>query len=140
MREVAEAYARLLEALTADSLDDLRAVATPDVHFRDPFNDVHGVDRMIAAFGHAFTAADDVRFTVHDTALSGTTAYLRWTFVCRPRALKAPLEIEGMSEVRFDAHGRVTAHLDYWDAGQGFYERIPVLGGVLRRVRRRLAV
>jgi steroid delta-isomerase len=34
--------------------------------------------------------------------------------------------------------GRVVYHRDYWDAAGELYERIPLLGALMRGVRRRL--
>ena len=39
----------------------------------------------------------------------------------------------------FDGDGRVLSHLDHWDAGGQFYARLPVLGTLIRLVKRRLA-
>ncbi len=75
-----------------------------------------------------------------DRAVSGRVAYLRWDFSFVPRRGGAPWRIEGMSEVHFDAEGRVTAHLDHWDSGSQFYGRLPVLRHVIALIRRRLSV
>lgn len=50
------------------------------------------------------------------------------------------MTIDGVSEVRFDSVGLITAHIDYWDAARQLYEKLPLLGGVLRMIRHRLAV
>jgi len=34
--------------------------------------------------------------------------------------------------------GKVVEHIDYWDAAEQVYERLPLLGPILRRVRQRL--
>ena len=38
------------------------------------------------------------------------------------------------------ADGRVAYHRDYWDAAEEVYEKIPLLGGLLRWIKRRLQV
>ena len=40
--------------------------------------------------------------------------------------------------VKFAPDGRISEHIDHWDAAAQFYERIPVLGWLIRKVRRRL--
>lgn len=134
----AQAYARFWQDMTPASLDRLDTVFAPDIHFRDPFNDVRGRDRMRAILDHMFTATQKPRFVVTDIAESGRAAYLRWdfTFEVRGRALR----IEGISEVRFNADGLAVEHIDHWDAAAQFYERLPALGGLLRLIRRRMAV
>jgi steroid Delta-isomerase len=44
-----------------------------------------------------------------------------------------------MSELTFDSDGKVARHIDYWDAGKHFYEKLPLLGALLRAIRRRVA-
>jgi steroid delta-isomerase len=46
--------------------------------------------------------------------------------------------ITGMSEIHFAPDGRISEHIDHWDSGGQFYERIPVLGWLIRLVRKRL--
>jgi len=44
-----------------------------------------------------------------------------------------------MAEVTLDAGGRVLRHVDHWDPAAQIYEREPLLGGLMRYLRRRLA-
>ena len=44
----------------------------------------------------------------------------------------------GMTHVRFDSAGKVVLHQDFWDSTGGFFEHVPVLGWMLRRVKNRL--
>lgn len=39
----------------------------------------------------------------------------------------------------FDDSGKVIEHIDYWDAGGQVYERLPLLGSILRQVRGSIA-
>ena len=40
-----------------------------------------------------------------------------------------------MALVHFDAQGRVTLHRDYWDTAEELYEKLPVLGRLMRWLR-----
>ena len=46
--------------------------------------------------------------------------------------------VPGMTHLRFDGDGKITSHRDLFDAAEGFYEALPVIGGVLRAIKRRL--
>ncbi|MFC4352717.1 nuclear transport factor 2 family protein [Fodinicurvata halophila] len=132
-------YVAFFESLSPDTLPELSQHVTDDVHFRDPFNDFTGRPRMERAFRHMFKLLDEVRFEVLDVAHSDTAAYLRWTMVYR-RKQGPERRIEGMSEIALSEDGRVSAHIDHWDAAGQLYERLPVIGGILRSLRRRLQV
>lgn len=134
------AYVAFFEGLTPASLDRLETLCTSDVRFRDPFNEVQGVAALRKVFEKMFEDVREPRFLVTDRAVSGQVCYLRWEFAFRPARGGAPRRILGMSEVHFDETGRVTAHLDHWDSGGQIYARLPLLGPVIRWVRRRLSV
>lgn len=139
IQTAAETYVRFFEELSPATVDRLDEIAVPTVRFRDPFNDFEGRDRLKALFRGMFDELDRPRFEVTDGALGRQVAYIRWTFRFNFKNKKAPVAIDGVSEVRFDDSGRVIAHIDHWDAASQFYERLPLLGWLIRRVKRRLA-
>ena len=113
------------------SLERLAEIACADVRFRDPFNDLRGVAALRRLLSHTREGLPGVRFEVLDRAWSGSTVYLRWRMTARVRVLGDWL-VDGMSEVRFAADGRVAEHLDYWDAATQLYGRLPLVGPLLR--------
>jgi predicted ester cyclase len=133
------AYAAFYEGLSPDTVKRLDALCAPDVRFRDPFNDVTGVAAYRAILTRMFEDITEPRFGVKDWALSGRVAYLRWNFTFTTRK-GVPWQIEGMSEVHFDDKGRVVAHLDHWDSGGQFFARLPLLGGLINLIRRKLSI
>ena len=135
--EMLAAYGRYLEDLTPDTLPEIARIATSDMRFRDPFNDVRGIDDVIRLLGTMY-AHGTPRFEILDRALGQSAGYILWRFTNDPGRGRAPFVITGMSEIHFAADGRISEHIDHWDSGGQFYERIPVLGWLIRLVRRRL--
>jgi steroid Delta-isomerase len=129
-------YAAFFETLSPASLPHLDRLVTDDVVFRDPFNDTRGAAAMRRVFVRMFADVADPRFVVTAAAREGDVAFLRWEFTGRTG--RRTLRLEGVSEIRFAANGRVSAHIDHWDSAGQLYEHLPVLGWVLRRLRRRL--
>ena len=137
LQAAVERYVAVMEALRADNLATLDTVLTPEARFVDPFNDVRGIEAIRAVFAHGFEQCPGMRFHVFARAVDGQHALLRWRMTCE--SASTDLAIEGMSELTLAPDGRVAAHVDYWDPAAQLYERVPVLGWLLRRVRRRLA-
>jgi len=135
----ARSYAAFFEALSPDRLGELEELCAPDVHFRDPFNDTRGIPAMAAVLRDMFERVDGPRFTVTGTAVDGSRALLAWTMTFRPKGRTVEWRIEGASVVTFDADGRVVEHIDHWDAAGQLYARLPVIGTVVRFLRRRLS-
>jgi hypothetical protein len=133
------AYGRYFETLTRETLPDIAGLATPGMRFRDPFNDVRGIDDVVRLLGSMY-AHGTPRFEVLDRALGQSAGYILWRFTNDPGGGRAPWIIVGMSEVHFAPDGRISEHIEHWDAGGQFYAHIPVLGWLIRLVRRRLAL
>ena len=135
-----ERYRRFFESLRPETRDGLSDVMTENVQFVDPFNDVTGIDRVRAIFADMFETLDAPRFVVSDAALvpgNASRGLLRWEMHAVRNG--KPLRITGMSELTFDGDGRVCLHIDHWDAARQVYERLPLLGPLLRRIRARLS-
>lgn len=143
-----DAYLDCLAHLDQAHLDAFLALCTADVRFRDPFNDVRGGAAFRAVFADMLEKLDDIEFLVDARALEAApradgmqVALVSWRLRARlPRLGGAAWAVAGCSEIHLDRDGRVCAHLDYWDAASGLYERLPLLGRLLRYLRRRLAV
>ena len=45
--------------------------------------------------------------------------------------------IRGGSHLQLSANGRIALHRDYWDAAEELYEKLPVLGVLMRWLKRR---
>ncbi len=95
-----------------------------------------GIDAIRRIFEHMFTTTEAPRFVVTEAIEQGGQAMLGWEFrfALRGRALT----VRGVTHLRFDADGRVALHRDYWDAAEELYEKLPLLGGLMRAIRRRL--
>lgn len=134
----ADAYIRFYETMTPDSLVRLPELVAPDIHFVDPFNDVTGIAPLRRILAKMLEDLHEPRFVVTHQAWSGDICFLRWDFTARSKSGEA-WRIEGMSELRFAPDGKVASHIDHWDSGRQFYERLPLIGAALRFIRRRLA-
>lgn len=129
---------RLYEQLTPADLSRLDTYYAPDAHFKDPFNDVRGVPAVAQIFTHMFATLDEPRFIVRQHIVQGDQAFLGWVFHFRLRRWRPRVDqhIDGATLVRFDAQGLVTVHRDYWDTAEELYEKMPLLGSLMRWLRR----
>jgi steroid delta-isomerase len=132
-----ERYLSLWDGITADQVGQLREHASDDMRFRDPFNDVRGLDACLAVFEHMFTQLDEVRFEVKEHSVGESVGYAYWsmTFVVRRMPGRRPWRIEGMSRIAFDPTNRVVDHEDFWDATPVF-EALPVVGWLVKAAKK----
>ena len=135
-----ERLALAYEALTPQTLPALLALYDKEAGFKDPFNDVRGAEALAHIYIHMFETLDAPRFKILHTATEGDLAYLVWDFSFRRKGKAAQWSIHGSTQIRYTPAGLVQDHRDYWDAAQELYEKLPVVGLLMRWLRGRLRV
>ncbi len=127
--------------LTPERVAQLGEVYADDASFRDPFNAVSGLPAIQHIFGDMFVRLHDPKFVITETILEDSRALLVWDFTFRIKNLKPdmPRNIHGTSLIRFAADGRVQSHRDYWDAAGELYEQLPIVGALMRWLKKRNA-
>ncbi len=128
------------ESLSAADVAAMGRIYTDDARFKDPFNEVQGLAHVQRIFAHMFTSLDGPRFVVLTALVEGDQCFLSWDFLFRMKGQALERRIHGSSHLRFAPDGRIAAHRDYWDAAEEFYEKLPLLGSLLRWIKRRLTV
>lgn len=134
VQRIVERFENLAEA----DLARLSEVYTPDARFKDPFNAVQGVPAIEGIFRHMFVALVAPRFVIRDVVVEGDQCFLTWDFLFRMRRYAREEQcIHGGSHLRLAADGRIEWHRDYWDAAEELYEKLPVVGALMRWLKAR---
>ncbi len=127
----------LFEGLEPGDLARLSEFYADDARFKDPFNEVQGVPAIRAVFEHMYRALEEPRFVVHDTVAQGEQCFLTWDFLFRFKGSADTQTVRGCTQLRFAPDGRIVLHRDWWDAAEELYEKLPLLGALMRWVKRR---
>lgn len=128
---------RFFEQIDLSTVSQLGQIYTPDAFFKDPFNEVQGIDAITRIFRHMFDQVDSPRFVVTNSVVQGDQAFLTWDFLFRMKRFSSGEQcIRGATHVRFAEDGRVSFHRDYWDAAEELYEKLPLLGSLMRTLKR----
>ena len=133
------ALVNYFENLTPASVGQLKQYYAAQARFKDPFNDVSGLPAITGIFEHMFVALIGPRFVVTQHICQGEQCFLTWEFRFQFRNYQIGTEqvILGASHLVFDALGLVVLHRDYWDAAEELYEKLPLVGGLMRWLKRR---
>ena len=132
-------FARYFEQLQPADIARLDQYYAADARFKDPFNDVRGVPAIAQIFRHMFDSLDQPRFVITQQLLQGSDAFLSWDFTFRFKSFQRDQlqRIEGATHLKLDDDGRVTLHRDYWDAAEELYEKLPLVGTLMRWLKAR---
>ncbi len=111
-----------------------------DAYLDDTLTKHRGAADIEAYFVKTSQSMTSAEVTIDDVAKSGPDYYVRWTMIVTAPALAKgePVHSIGISQVRFDPEGKVAIHQDFWDSGEHFFGKLPVAGGVIGFIRKRL--
>lgn len=115
-------------------------IYSDDIQFRDPLHAVNGLNNLTDYFNGMMDNLLECRFEFHHSleAVERGEAILFWTMHYRHKKIAGgkALELTGNSHLLFN--DKVYYHRDYFDAGSMLYEHLPVLGAVIRYIKKRV--
>ncbi len=133
-------FKNIFNQLNNNNLELLDEIYTLDVTFRDPVHALDGLPALRDYYARLYNGVVSCRFEFEAEILEGQQGMLVWLMQFQHTRFRPgeTLELRGVSHLRFLEDGRVNYHRDYFDMGEFIYERVPVLGCVIRAIKRRL--
>jgi hypothetical protein len=97
-------------------VDQTYSIYAKDVFFKDPLNQFRGIERYHQMIGFINNWFIEPKLALHNICLSGDTIETRWTLSwTTPVPWKPRIAISGWSELKLNADGLISSHIDYWD-------------------------
>jgi len=133
-------FLTIFNQLDKTSLNRLDTIYHPDICFTDPAHTLEGLPALKDYFAALYENVRSIRFIFDARMMTGNQAFVTWTMaLSHPRlAGGRTVSVDGCSHLTFGSDGRVTVHRDYFDLGAMVYEHLPVVGGLIRTVKKRL--
>ena len=125
------------EGLSLETVDHLIDLYSTDAFFKDPFNEVSGRRDIKKIFVHMFEQVDQPKFIVLTEISNLNQACLTWEFRFRFKNESHQQVIRGCSWLTI-SHNLITEHRDYWDAAEELYEKLPLIGSLMRFLKKKL--
>ena len=131
-----EHFMQFFTELTAENISQIDDIFAPNAHFKDPFNDVYGINAIKTVFIHMFAATERPRFRINHFATNQQILFLQWQFTFVKN--KTLWIIDGSSMVTFNDNEQVQEHIDYWDPAEQIYSKVGLLKPLMNFLRSRL--
>ena len=131
-------FIKLISTFDSESLRDLPEIYSPTIEFEDPINTVQGLDNLCLVFEDLLKVFSEIEIQVKGTSSTDHTAFVRWLMTYRFR--KKKYSIDGVTHLKFDSSGLICKHKDYWDASFPLYGTFPMLGSLMRGIKKIAAV
>lgn len=120
------------------SVEVFSTVYDDAVIFKDPFNEVTGLNGVHKIFEHMYNTLDDPKFIIKEYIDHQNVAYVKWDFIFTFKGEEQESSFEGVSRLEMNSSGKVISHIDFWDAAEHIYEKIPLLGSLIRFVKKKI--
>ena len=126
-------------ALSPQDVERLGDFYTDDIWFKDPFNEVRGLTQVQRIFRHMYVALHEPRFVITGRIVGAGECFLSWEFRFRFRRFDTVTlqTVRGATHLVYNDQGLAVLHRDYWDVAEEMYEKLPVLGGLMRWLKAR---
>lgn len=111
------------------------------VVFEDPLGRLEGLDALRRYYAGMYRSVTRIHFDFTSELARDDTHVVVWTMTVEAKGLNRgrPVVLEGNSLLRFDADDKVCYHRDYFDMGAMVYEHVPVIGALIRQIKKRLS-
>ena len=126
--------AHYFETISPESVGHIKNLYAPTARFKDPFNDVRGTAEIERIFQHMYVSLEAPRFVVVAQIVDGSQAFLTWEFRFKFKRFDTQTEqvVFGTTHLVLDEQGQISLHRDYWDAAEELYEKLPLVGSLMR--------
>lgn len=131
------------QQLNISNLDKLADIYHQDITFRDPLHQIQGLDNLTTYFEHLYENLISSEFVLTNHISEGSypangSAAIYWQMHLRHKKINSgnTITVEGHSLLQRQDN-RVIYHRDYFDVGSMIYEHLPVLGGIIRLIKRK---
>lgn len=129
------------QTLTPESIGRFAEFYGTGAYFKDPFNEVRGIEAIEQIFTHMFRQVDEPRFVVTEHICDAHGVILVWEFSYRARlwGRGEAQTIRGVSHLKLGSDGKIDYHRDYWDVAEELYMKVPLIGRLMRWLKNALA-
>ncbi len=126
--------------LSKDNLYLLDKIYSLEATFIDPFNQIKMLSNIKVYFAALYENVEKISFEFVDSNTLDGSHYITWNMHLTHPKINAGKEycVPGISHLKTDAQQKITYHRDYFDAGIMLYEKLPVLGNIIRWIKRKL--
>ncbi|MFT7088340.1 MAG: limonene-1,2-epoxide hydrolase [Glaciecola sp.] len=127
--------------LASMKIDDLSLIYSLDVLFIDPISQHRGLAAIEIYFAKLLENIKDCHFVIHSQqTCDNGQCIVNWTMKFKTAKMKQgkPITVDGITMLKLE-NDKITFQRDYYDLGQMVYENIPLLGIIIKKIRRSMA-
>lgn len=123
--------------LNLNNLNSLDSFYDENIEFSDPITNIKGINAAKDYYAHVYKNVTQIKFEFKEIHCDGNHYFAKWFMHLQVKGLNSqkPYTVEGISELKFGNNNKVIYHRDYLDIGAMVYERLPVLGKIIQKIK-----
>jgi hypothetical protein len=136
-RKIIEKFKGIFTQMNLDNDAILNEIYSDQVVFIDPIHQVVGLENLTNYFNKLNSNLIEGSFRFIEESIVDNKAYLSWEMHLKLKKPKTNVKASGISVLTIE--NKIIKHRDYFDAGEVFYENIPILVGIISLIKRKIA-
>ncbi len=124
--------------LKKSNLDQIEKFYDSNVSFKDPFNEIKGIEKLMKIFDHMFKNLGNPHFVFIDTIENEEQVFLTWDFLFKLN--EKEYKIHGSTHLKYNEKNRIFYHRDYWDTGEEVLLKVPIIRTLYSFFRKKLSL
>jgi hypothetical protein len=131
-------FCKLYQSLDRNNLHQLKEVYSQQIEFVDAVDKIQGIDALTEYFEHLYQNMKYCRFIIENIIEQNGQACIVWHMEYSHHKINAGnmITVEGSSFLKFS--DKIDFHRDYVDMGQMLYEHLPLIGMVIKGIKKRV--
>ena len=111
------------------------------LYFNDTLVTIKTRRDLINYLVHTQEQLKGINFTVLNVMKSEKDFFVQWKMetIFEVMGQRNEVQTVGITHMKFDEQGKIILQQDYWDSTSGFFQHIPMLGGILKWIKQNLS-
>ncbi len=130
------------ESLNKDTMNLVDDFYDEDIIFSDPIVCLKNRQQVKDYYANLYRNVESISWSFSDEINDRMDCALVWKMTLIAKSFNGgkPVAVDGVSVIKFGGkEGKAIYHRDYFDMGAFVYEGVPVLGGIIRFVKAKMA-
>lgn len=136
--EVKDAFGMIFNDFKQGATEsNIRKVYGDNLYFNDTFRIVTNIDDLVEYLSHSASQVESTEVEILDVIRSEHDYFIRWSMDMKLKIKGKDIQSQsiGMTQLRFNQAGKVIFHQDFWDSSEAFFEHLPMMGGLVKRIK-----
>jgi len=131
-------FCRIYQNLNHQNLHQLKDVYSDDIEFIDAVESMQGIEELTRYFQHLYQNMKYCHFHIEHLIEQKNQASIVWKMEYAHHKINGGKKVivEGSSFLKFSE--KIDYHRDFVDMGQMLYEQLPLVGPVIKTIKRKV--